>query len=67
VEYADPEILLKQVDEPRGLVLANREDADRLRRLPDPIAQAFVDHNFYRVLLPRDLGRIGADPVTYWL
>jgi indole-3-acetate monooxygenase len=66
VEYADPEALLKQVDELRGLVVANREDADRLRRLPDPIAQAFVDRNFYRVLLPPDLGGVGADPVGYW-
>ena len=54
MEYADPEALLKQVDELRGLVLASREDADRLRRLPDPIAQAFVKRNFFRVLLPRE-------------
>ncbi|MFI5316611.1 MAG: acyl-CoA dehydrogenase family protein [Myxococcota bacterium] len=65
MEFADPEPLLKQVDELRDLVLAQRAEADRLRRLPDPIADALVARNFYRILLPTDYGGIGADPLTY--
>ena len=62
---AESEALLRAVEDLRGEVAAIREDADRLRRLPDPIAKALVERNFYRVLLPRELGGLGADPLTY--
>ncbi|MEX2206201.1 MAG: acyl-CoA dehydrogenase family protein [Myxococcota bacterium] len=62
---AESEALLRSVEELRGEVAAVREDADRLRRLPDPIAKALVERSFYRVLMPRELGRLGADPVTH--
>jgi alkylation response protein AidB-like acyl-CoA dehydrogenase len=61
----ESEALLRSVEDLRGEVAAIREDADRLRRLPDPIAKALAERNFYRVLLPRELGGLGADPVTY--
>jgi alkylation response protein AidB-like acyl-CoA dehydrogenase len=65
LEPSDPEKLLRAVDDLRDVVAASRADADRLRRLPDPIAAAMVANNFYRVLLPTDLGGLGADPPTY--
>ncbi len=65
LESSDTEKLLRKVDALRDVVAANRADADRLRRLPDPIADALVAHNFYRLLLPRDLGGLEADPTTY--
>lgn len=57
--------LLRSVEELRDEVAAVREDADRLRRLPDPIAKALTERDFYRVLVPRELGGLGADPLTY--
>ncbi len=61
----ESEALLRSVEDLRGEVSAIREDADRLRRLPDPIAKALAERNFYRVLLPPALGGLGADPITY--
>lgn len=61
----ESEALLQSVEDLRGEVAAVREDADRLRRLPDPIAKALVERNFYRVLLPREFGGLGVDPITY--
>jgi alkylation response protein AidB-like acyl-CoA dehydrogenase len=48
----------------RPIVEACRAETDRLRRLPDPIAQAFVDRDIYRLLLPVDLGGRGIDPLA---
>lgn len=61
----ESEALLQSVEALRDEVAAVREDTDRLRRLPDPIAKALVERNFYRVLVPGELGGLGADPVTY--
>src|SRR5687768_9764775 len=57
---------MRTVEGLRPLVLANRDEADRLRRLPDGIAKAFVEQDLYRVLLPRSYGGLEADVVTYW-
>ena len=65
LESMDSEKLLRAVDDLGDLVAANRVDADRLRRLPDAVADAMAARDFYRVLLPRDLGGLGADPPTY--
>jgi alkylation response protein AidB-like acyl-CoA dehydrogenase len=65
VDASESEALLRSVEDLRGEVAAVREDADRLRRLPDPIAKALVERNFYRVILPVELGGLGADPLTY--
>jgi alkylation response protein AidB-like acyl-CoA dehydrogenase len=46
------------------IVAACRAQSDQLRRLPDPIAQAFVDRDIYRLLLPADLGGRGIDPLA---
>lgn len=65
MDARESEALLRAVEGLRGEVAAVREDADRLRRLPDPIAKAFVERSFYRVILPVELGGLGADPLTY--
>ena len=46
----------------KDVVIANREAGDRLRRLPDPVAQAFLDADVYRLLIPRDFGGAGLEP-----
>lgn len=38
---------------------------DRLRRLPDEIADKFAKYNLYRALLPRDYGGEEIDPLLY--
>ena len=55
-----------RVRELRPLIEAYRGEADLLRRLPDPIAQAFVKANVYRLLVPEELGGDGIDPITYY-
>jgi alkylation response protein AidB-like acyl-CoA dehydrogenase len=65
MKVPDTEALLQSVEDLRGEVAAVREDVDRLRRLPDPIAKALAERNFYGVLLPRELGGLGVDPITY--
>lgn len=47
----------------RPIILAHRDDGDTLRRLPDAIAQAFVERDVYRLALPVDLGGAGLDPL----
>ncbi|MDO7836706.1 acyl-CoA dehydrogenase family protein [Sphingobium sp. HBC34] len=41
-----------------------RAETDMERRLPDPIAAAFMDLDLYRLILPKDLGGQGVDPLT---
>lgn len=55
-----------RVRELRPLIEAYRGEGDLLRRLPDPIAQAFVKANVYRLLVPEELGGDGIDPITYY-
>jgi alkylation response protein AidB-like acyl-CoA dehydrogenase len=50
----------------RPIIEAHRGEGDLLRRLPDLIAQAFLDANVYRLLVPEDLGGEGIDPITYY-
>jgi alkylation response protein AidB-like acyl-CoA dehydrogenase len=50
----------------KPLIEANRGEAERLKRLPDAVAQAFLDNDLYRVLVPVDLGGAGLDPLAYF-
>lgn len=43
----------------RPIIEAHREEAERSRRLPDAIGQAFLERDVYRLCLPTDMG--GAD------
>ncbi len=50
----------------RPLIEANRAEAERLKRLPDAVAAAFLEHDLYRILVPTDLGGAGLDPLSYF-
>lgn len=52
-------------DELAILAARYRPDGDSLRRLPVPLAQAFVRHDIYRLLLPHDFGGASVDPLDY--
>jgi alkylation response protein AidB-like acyl-CoA dehydrogenase len=48
------------------VIAAHRCEGERLRRLPDAIADAFVGANGFRLLMPEDLGGAAIDPMTYF-
>jgi alkylation response protein AidB-like acyl-CoA dehydrogenase len=50
----------------KPLVLKHRREGDMLRRLPDPIAQAFLDGDMYRFQVPEDLGGLEIDPMSFF-
>ena len=56
----------RRIRQLRPLIGANRGEAERLKRLPDPVAEAFLEHDLYRVLVPQDLGGAGLDPLAYF-
>jgi indole-3-acetate monooxygenase len=55
-----------RVQRMRPIIEAHRGEAERLRRLPDAVAQAFVEANVYRLLVPAELGGENVDPITYY-
>ena len=56
----------RRVSSLKDLVEANRTEAERLKRLPDAVADAFLEHDLYRILVPQDLGGAGLDPLSYF-
>ena len=48
----------------KDLILKHRHEGDELRRLPDSIAQAFLDADLFRIQVPSDLGGLALDPIT---
>jgi alkylation response protein AidB-like acyl-CoA dehydrogenase len=56
----------RRVRELRPLIEASRGEAEDLKRLPDAVAAAFLEHDLYRVLVPTDLGGAGLDPLAYF-
>jgi indole-3-acetate monooxygenase len=48
-----------------ALAATHRDEGDRLRHLPPALAEAFLRHDVYRMLLPRDLGGAEIDPLDY--
>lgn len=48
-----------------GLAERHRAEGERLRQLPPALAEAFVAHDIYRLLVPADMGGGGADPLDY--
>lgn len=53
-------VLLAELSELAG---KHKAEGDRLRRLPPALAEAFLRHDVYRLLLPRDLGGAELDPL----
>ena len=56
----------RRVSALRPLVEAHRAEAEQLKRLPDAVAAAFLEHDLYRILVPTDLGGAGLDPIAYF-
>ncbi len=50
----------------RPIIEAHRDEAERLRRLPDAVAQTFLEANVYRLLVPEEFGGEGIDPITFY-
>lgn len=50
----------------KPIIEAHRDEAETLRRLPDPVAAAFLDLDVYRVMLPEDMGGAGLSPVEHF-
>jgi alkylation response protein AidB-like acyl-CoA dehydrogenase len=50
----------------KALAESSRDEAERLKRLPDAMAAAFLEHDLYRILVPRDLGGRGLGPLDYF-
>lgn len=52
-------------DEIATLAAEHKAEGDTMRRLPTPLAEAFVRHDVYRLLLPHDLAGSAVDPLDY--
>jgi indole-3-acetate monooxygenase len=50
----------------RRVIEAHRSEGDVLHHLPDVVAQAFVEANVYRLLLPTEFGGEDLDLLTYY-
>jgi alkylation response protein AidB-like acyl-CoA dehydrogenase len=50
----------------KPLIESSRSEAEELKRLPDKVAAAFLEHDLYRILVPKDLGGAGLDPLAYF-
>jgi len=49
----------------RPLILGHREDIEREQRLPKALVEQFHAAGFYNLVMPRELGGLQADPLTY--
>ena len=52
-------------DDTRQELLARVEKGERERHLMDPVVAALQDAGFFRMLVPRDLGGLQVDPLTF--
>jgi alkylation response protein AidB-like acyl-CoA dehydrogenase len=50
----------------RPIIEEHRAEGERLRRLPDAIARAFIDANIFRLLPPPEFGGEDIDPLTFY-
>lgn len=50
----------------RPIIEQHKGEAESLRRLPAALAQAFIERDFYRMMLPEDLGGAGIDPPQHF-
>ena len=50
----------------KPLIVAHRAEGEALKHLPPAVARAFLEADFYRLVVPEDLGGKGFDPLTYF-
>jgi alkylation response protein AidB-like acyl-CoA dehydrogenase len=61
---ATTETFFAAVREVEPLIRAHAAEAERERRLPDPVAHALRERGFYRMWRPRAFGGLEIDPMT---
>ena len=49
----------------RSVIRSYHEDIEREQRLPKALVEQFHAAGFYSLVIPRDLGGLQADPLTY--
>src|SRR5438128_1391422 len=49
----------------RSVIRSHHEDIEREQRLPKALVEQFHAAGFYSLIIPRDLGGLQADPLTY--
>jgi alkylation response protein AidB-like acyl-CoA dehydrogenase len=49
----------------RSVIRAHRDDIEREQRLPKALVEQFHAAGFYKLVIPRELGGLQADPLTY--
>ncbi|HUP34697.1 MAG TPA: acyl-CoA dehydrogenase family protein [Candidatus Limnocylindria bacterium] len=49
----------------RSVIRGYREDIEREQRLPKALVEQFHGAGFYSLVIPRELGGLQADPLTY--
>src|SRR5712691_12264888 len=49
----------------RSVIRGYREEIEREQRLPKALVEQFHTAGFYRLVRPRELGGLQADPLTY--
>jgi indole-3-acetate monooxygenase len=61
----DAQPLVRAAAAMQPVIRACHEEIEREQRLPRALVQQMKDAGFYRMLIPRSLGGLGADPLTY--
>lgn len=61
-----PAELLAAVDRLAPLIREHADRGERERHLADPIVEALQDAELYRMLVPRELGGLQVDPLTFY-
>jgi alkylation response protein AidB-like acyl-CoA dehydrogenase len=49
----------------RSVIRGHRDEIEREQRLPKALVEQFHAAGFYSLVIPRELGGLGADPLTY--
>ena len=58
--------LLARVEKLSPLIREHADQGERERHLMDPVVAALQDAGFFRMLVPRDLGGLQVDPLTFY-
>ena len=58
--------LLAKVEKLSPLIREYADQGERERHLMDPVVAALQDAGFFRMLVPRDLGGLQVDPLTFY-